>query len=360
MGKEIRTPLFSIHKGLDAKIIAFHGWEMPVEYSGIIDEHKAVRMSAGLFDVSHMNTLKISGDGALMFLQSISTNDIATCDVNGMKYSVVGREDGTFVDDIVIIRKSNGFLLVTNTARKEVLMNWLNMHNMHKENFTIEDVTDNTAILALQGPDSTAILSSIADRPGDIRFWHGAEILIAGIETYTTRSGYTGEDGFEIYCRSEDAEGLWQSIMDAGDVKPVGLGARDSLRLEMGYILSGMDITDENNPLEAGLEWAIKWRKDFIGREALLKIKETGVTRNLVGLKLDRGIPRHGYDILDDKNNKIGIVTSGTISPVLGVGIGLGYVEPGYSHPDTKIGIMIRNKVYNGMVVRTPFIGGRT
>ena len=142
-------------------------------------------------------------------------------------------------------------------------------------------------------------------------------------------------------------------------MKPVGLGARDSLRLEMGYILSGMDITDENNPLEAGLEWAIKWRKDFIGREALLKIKETGVTRNLVGLKLDRGIPRHGYDILDDNNNTIGIVTSGTISPVLGVGIGLGYVEPEYSQPDTKIGIMIRNKVYNGLVVRTPFIGGR-
>jgi len=356
MGKEIRTPLLSIHKGLGAKTIAFHGWEMPVEYSGIIDEHKAVRMSAGLFDISHMNTLEVSGDGALMFLQSIATNDIATCDVNCMKYSVVVREDGTFVDDIVIIRKNDGFLLVTNTARKNVLMNWL---NMHKENVTIEDITESTAILALQGPEATAILSGIADRPGDIRFWHGADLQIAGIETYTTRSGYTGEDGFEIYCHSRDAERLWQIIMDAGDVKPVGLGARDSLRLEMGYILSGMDITDENNPLEAGLEWAIKWRKDFIGKEALLKIKKTGVTRNLVGFKLDRGIPRHGYDILDDNNNTIGVVTSGTISPVLGVGIGLGYVEPGYSHPDTKIGIMIRNKVYNGMVVRTPFIGGR-
>jgi aminomethyltransferase len=356
METETRTPLFSIHKDLGAKTIAFHGWEMPVEYTGIIDEHKAVRMSAGIFDVSHMNTLEVSGDEALMFLQSISTNDIATCDVNGMKYSVVVREDGTFVDDIVIIRKSDVFLLVTNTARKDVLMKWL---NMLKENVTIEDVTENTAILALQGPDATAILSRIADRPGDIRFWHGADLQIAGIETYTTRSGYTGEDGFEIYCHSRDAEGLWQSIMDAGDVKPVGLGARDSLRLEMGYILSGMDITDENNPLEAGLEWAIKWRKDFIGREALLKIREAGVTRNLVGLKLDRGIPRHGYDILDDKNNNVGVVTSGTISPVLGVGIGLGYVERAYSHIDSKIGIMIRNKVYNGMVVRTPFIGGR-
>ncbi len=352
----LRTPLYHIHIRLGARMIEFHGWEMPVEYSGIIEEHRAVRSSAGLFDVSHMNKLKVGGAGAFRFLQNISTNDISKLPVNGMKYSVVCRDNGTIVDDIVIIRREDHYFLVTNTSRKEILMDWLENHET--KGVEIDDVTCDTAALALQGPDSERILSKIADNPREISFWRGADRKIADIDTYVTRSGYTGEDGFEIYSRRGDVNDLWESIMDAGreDIKPVGLGARDTLRLEMGYILSGMDITDENNPLEAGLEWAVKWSKDFIGRSALLKIREKGVSKRLAGIKLERGIPRHGYDITGSIGEKIGTVTSGTNSPMLGEGIGLGYVEPEYARPDTKIGIVIRNKTYNGIVVKLPFL----
>jgi aminomethyltransferase len=340
-------------------MMEFHGWEMPVEYSGIIEEHKAVRGSAGLFDVSHMNKLNVKGDGAFDFLQNISTNDISKLPLNGMKYSVVCRDDGTIVDDIVIIRREDHYFLVTNTSRKEILMKWLEDHT-HK-GVEIEDVTCDTAALALQGPGSNDILSAISENLDDIRSWSGANRKVAGIDTYITRSGYTGEDGFEIYSHSEEAGELWQSIMDTGgkDIKPAGLGARDTLRLEMGYILSGMDISDENNPLEAGLEWAVKWRKDFIGKDALRKIREQGVKKKLTGIKLERGIPRHGYDIVGSTGKKIGVVTSGTNSPILGTGIGLGYVEPEYARPDKKIGIVIRNKTYNGIVVKLPFLEGR-
>jgi aminomethyltransferase len=352
-----RTPLHSTHIKSGARMMEFHGWEMPVEYSGIIEEHKAVRSSAGLFDVSHMNKLKVKGDEAFDFLQNISSNDISKLRINGMKYSVVCRDDGTIVDDIVIIRKEDFYFLVTNTSRKENLMKWLEKHM--PVGVEIEDVTCQTAALALQGPGSNKILSALSDNLDEIKFWSGADRKIAGIDTYITRSGYTGEDGFEIYSRSTDAKHLWQSIMEAGgtDIKPVGLGARDTLRLEMGYILSGLEITDENNPLESGLEWAVKWGKDFIGKEALLKIKEKGVEKKLVGIKLERGIPRHGYDIIDRSGEKIGAVTSGTNSPILGIGIALGYVKPEYACPDTRIGIVIRNKTYNGIVVRLPFLG---
>lgn len=302
----------------------FHGWEMPVEYSDIIGEHKAVRGSAGLFDVSHMNKLIVRGDGAFDFLQKISTNDISKLPVNGMRYSVVCRDDGTIVDDIVIIRKEDHYFLVTNTSRKEILMKWLEDHT--PDGVEIEDVTCDTAALALQGPRSNDILSAISENLDEIRFWSGANRKVADIDTYITRSGYTGENGFEIYSRSGDAVHLWQSIMETGgkNIKPVGLGARDTLRLEMGYILSGMDISDENNPLEAGLEWAVKWRKDFTGKDALRRIKEQGVEKKLTGIKLERGIPRHGYDIAGSSGEKIGVVTSGTNSPMLGAGIGLG------------------------------------
>lgn len=349
-----RTPLYQTHIHLGARMMGFHGWEMPVEYSGTMKEHKAVRGSAGLFDVSHMNKLIIKGPGSFEFLQFISTNDISELNINGMKYSIICRDDGTIVDDIVMIRREDHFFLVTNTSRKDILMNWLDKHP--EQGVKIEDVTSDMATLALQGPDSDRIISGISDNIDKIRFWCGGKRQVAGIDTYITRSGYTGEDGFEIYCRSQDASQLWESIMDAGDIKPAGLGARDTLRLEMGYILSGMDITDENNPLEAGLEWAVKWKKDFIGKEALLKIKKEGVKRKLAGVKLDRGIPRHGYDIVGSSSEKIGAVTSGNISPTLGFGIGLGYLKPEYSPIDTKIGIVIRNKIYYGKVVKTPFL----
>ena len=355
----LRTPLYSTHIRLGARMMEFYRWEMPVEYSGIIEEHKAVRDSAGLFDVSHMNKLKVHGARALEFLQNISTNDISNLRPNGMKYSVVCRDDGTIVDDIVIIRREDHYFLVTNTSRKEILMKWLEDHT--PEGVGVEDVTCDIATLALQGPGSNDILSSISEDLDEIRFWSGANRKVSGIDTYITRSGYTGEDGFEIYSRSEDAMHLWQSIMDSGgkDIKPIGLGARDTLRLEMGYILSGLDISDENNPLEAGLEWAVKWSKDFTGKDALLKIKEQGVEKKFAGIKLERGIPRHGYDIVGSSGEKIGVVTSGTNSPMLGAGIGLGYVKPEYALPDTKIGIVIRNKTYNGIVVKLPFLEGR-
>jgi aminomethyltransferase len=355
----LRTPLYSTHIRLSARMIEFYGWEMPVEYSGIIEEHKSVRGSAGLFDVSHMNKLKVLGARAFDFLQNISTNDISKLRPNGMKYSVVCRDDGTIVDDIIIIRREDHYFLVTNTSRKETLMKWLEEHKI--EGLEIEDVTCDTAALALQGPGSNKILSTLAENLDDIKFWSGVYKKVAGIDTYISRSGYTGEDGFEIYSRSEDAPFLWQSILEAGgkNIKPVGLGARDTLRLEMGYLLSGIDITDENNPIEAGLEWAVKWGKNFIGKESLLKIREQGVSKRLVGIKLERGIPRHGYDIVGNSGEKIGIVTGGTNSPMLGDGIALGYVKPEYAYPDTGIGIVIRNKTYYGIVVRLPFLEGR-
>ncbi len=355
----LRTKLYSTHISLGARMMEFHGWEMPVEYSGIIEEHKAVRGYAGLFDVSHMNKLKVQGGKAFDFLQNISTNDISKLRLNGMKYSVVCRDDGTIVDDIVIIRREDHYFLVTNTSRKESLMKWLEEHKV--EGLEIENVTCDTAALALQGPGSNKILSTLAENIDGIKFWSGADKKVAGIDTYITRSGYTGENGFEIYSRSTDAKEIWQSIMEAGgkDIKPVGLGARDTLRLEMGYILSGLDISDENNPIEAGLEWAVKWRKDFTGKDALRRIKEQGVEKKLTGIKLERGIPRHGYDIVGSSGEKIGVVTSGTNSPMLGAGIGLGYVKPEYALPDTKIGIVIRNKTYNGIVVKLPFLEGR-
>jgi aminomethyltransferase len=355
----LRTPLYSTHERLGARIIEFHGWEMPVEYSGIIEEHKAVRNSAGIFDVSHMNKLKVRGVKAFDFLQNISTNDISKLEINGMKYSIVCREDGTIVDDIVIIRREDHYFLVTNASRKEVLMDWLKNHEVNE--VEIEDVTCDTAALALQGPDSDRILSRITDSIREIKFWSGENRKVAGIDTYVTRSGYTGEDGFEIYSSSADAESLWQAIMDAGKngIKPVGLGARDTLRLEMGYILSGLDITEKENPLEAGLEWAVKWKKDFTGKNALSKIKDQGVKKKLAGIRLTRGVPRHGYDIVANSGEKIGTVTSGTSSPTLGEGIGLGYVKPEYAKPDTSIGIIIRNKVYNGKIVIIPFLEAR-
>lgn len=354
-----RTPLYLTHIHLGARMIEFHGWEMPVEYSGIIEEHKTVRESAGLFDVSHMNKLKVKGAKAFDFLQNISTNDVSKLHLNGMKYSVVCRDDGSIVDDIVIIRRDDHYFLITNTSRKEHLMDWIEKHK--EKGVEIEDVTCGTAALALQGPSSNNILSTIADNLNEIRFWSGVDKKIAGIDTYITRSGYTGEDGFEIYSHSEDAKHLWQSIMEAGGkkIKPIGLGARDTLRLEMGYILSGTDISEKNNPLEAGLEWAVKWGKDFIGKRALLKIKEQGISKKLAGIKLVRGIPRHGYEIVGSAGEKIGAVTGGTISPILGAGIALGYVKPEYALPGTEIGIIIRNKTYNGMIVKLPFIEGR-
>ncbi|HWQ96382.1 MAG TPA: glycine cleavage system aminomethyltransferase GcvT [Candidatus Methylomirabilis sp.] len=348
------TPLFQTHVRLGARMIEFYGWQMPVEYSSTIEEHKAVRGSAGLFDISHMNKLKIKGTGSLQFLEFLSTNDISKIKINGMKYSIICRDDGTIVDDIVIVRREDHFFLITNTSRKNILMNWLDIHPV--KGVEIEDVTSDMAALALQGPDSDRIISGISDDIYTIMFWNGAKRKVAGIDTYITRSGYTGEDGFEIYCRSQDAEQLWRSIMEAGDIKPAGLGARDTLRLEMGYILSGTDLTDEDNPLEAGLEWAVQWEKDFAGRNALLRIKKEGVEKKLAGIKLHRGIPRHGYDIVGSSDEKIGIVTSGNISPTLGIGIGLGYMKPEYAYIDTDIGVIIRNKIYYGKVVKTPFL----
>ena len=350
----LQTPLFHTHLHLGARMMEFHGWQMPVEYSSTIEEHKAVRGSAGLFDVSHMNKLKIKGSRSLEYLQSLSTNDISKLNIGGMKYSIVCRSDGTVVDDIVIVRKEDHFFLITNTSRKDILMDWLEKHPA--QGMEIEDVTSDMAALALQGPDSGRIMSGISDNIDRIMLWSGAKRQIAGIDTYITRSGYTGEDGFEIYCRSQDAQRLWQSIMDAGDITPAGLGARDTLRLEMGYILSGVDMTDENNPLEAGLEWAVKWVKDFTGKEALLNIKKEGVRKKLAGIKLHRGIPRHGYDIVGSSGEKIGTVTSGNISPMLGIGIGLGYMKPEYAYIGNNIGVVIRNKIYYGNIVKTPFV----
>lgn len=352
----LRTPLYGVHKRLGARMTVFSGWEMPVEYSGILEEHRAVRRSIGLFDVSHMNKLEVSGQGTEEFLQRISTNDISKLKLDMVKYTILCRDDGTVVDDVLVLKMLDYYMLVTNAGRKEVLMPWLEEHKPGGIN--IKDVTLNLACLALQGPKAEKTLTKIAGSLRNTSFFRGSQRRVSGIECYVTRSGYTGEDGFEIYVSKEHAEEIWDSIIEAGeefDITPAGLGARDTLRLEMGYILTGMDMTSGDNPLEANLEWAIKWYKDFIGKEALLEIKRRGMKKKLVGLRLKEGIPRHGYTIADHRGNKIGMVTSGTISPCLGYGIALGYVDPAFSAPGTGVNVIIRGKPMRGEIVKLPF-----
>ncbi len=356
-----RTTLYNIHKNLGAKIVEFAGYEMPIQYSSIIAEHKAVRNSVGVFDVSHMGEVFVKGKKALDFVQHITVNDASKLFPGRVQYSAMCYEDGGIVDDLLVYKISDDeYMLVINASNIEKDFAWMQKNNIFDVELTNQ--SDAYSLLAVQGPNSLKTLQKLTDTQINLEYYHFVHLNLAGVEMIFSRTGYTGELGYELYFKGDEnvAANIWNKIFEAGkefDIQPVGLGARDSLRLEMGYCLYGNDIDQTTNPLEAGLGWITKLSKqNFIGKEALLKFKEKGLSRKLVAMISDEKIfPRHGYDITVN-NVKIGSVTSGTVSPVLDKPIALGYVETKYSEIGTEVNILIRSKEYPVHVVKLPFV----
>lgn len=356
-----RTPLHDRHVTLDGKMVPFAGFEMPVQYpTGITAEHKAVRETAGLFDVSHMGEFLVRGPQALDLVQRISVNDAARIEVGQAQYSAMCREDGCVIDDLIIYRLPDHFMLVVNASNRPKDLSWVESHARGMD-VTVEDVSDETALLALQGPAAREILRPLATPDVDeVKYYRFVEGTVAGRPALISGTGYTGEDGFELYVAAEDAGPIWDTLLEAGagdGLIPAGLGARDSLRLEMGYALYGNDLDEEHTTLESGLGWVTKLDKgvDFIGRDALARQKEAGVERRLVGIRLlDRGFPRPGYAVVSD-GRAVGVLTSGTVSPSLGQGVAMGYVPTELSKPDTPVQIDVRGRTLNAVVQRPPF-----
>jgi aminomethyltransferase len=355
-----RTPLHDEHVALGGKLVPFAGYEMPVQYpAGITAEHRAVREAAGLFDVSHMGELVVRGPQALELVQHVSINDAARIDVGQAQYSAMCLESGGVIDDLLIYRYPDRYMLVVNAANVDKDRGWIETQSRAFD-VVVEDVSEDTALVALQGPAAREILRPLANIDVDaITYYRFGEGEVDGVPATISGTGYTGEDGFELYVAAEDASRLWRALLRAGapaGLVPTGLGARDSLRLEMGYALYGNDLDERHTPLESGLGWVTKLDKGpFVGRAALLAQKEAGVPRKLVGLTVSgRGVPRPGYGILSG-GASVGSVTSGTVSPSLGVGVALGYVPAGEAAPGTRLGIDARGRALEAVVVRPPF-----
>jgi aminomethyltransferase len=360
-----RTPLFAEHVALNAKIVPFAGYEMPVQYpAGITAEHQAVRNAAGLFDVSHMGEFIVRGERALEFVQHVTTNDASKIEVGQAQYSTLCNDDGFLLDDLLVYRFPDHCMLVVNGSNREKDWAWVSRF-AGDFGVELEDRTDDIALLALQGPRAQAILARLTDHDLDsIRYYRFAEGTVDGIPMIISRTGYTGEDGFELYVGAEEAAALWRRLLEVGKedgLLPTGLGCRDSLRLEMGYALYGNDLDEARTPLEAGLAWVTKLDKgEFVGRDALRRQKEEGVKVRLAGFKLrERGFPRHGYPV-EYNGERSGEVTSGTMSPTLGYGVGLAYVPVAAAKPGTEIGIVIRDRAVPAEVMRPPFHTGGT
>jgi aminomethyltransferase len=355
-----QTPLYGEHVRLGGRIVDFAGWEMPVQYRGVIEEHRAVRAAAGLFDVSHMGQVLIEGAGATECVQHLTTNDAALLTDGRAQYSILVNERGTVVDDIIVYRISaQRYLIVVNASNREKDVAWCRAHLTGKA--TLTDVSDDYALIAFQGPKAAEILAPFSDVDlTSIGTYYFKDGKVAGKKAIIARTGYTGEDGFELFLSPADATPVWQALLEAGKplgVQPAGLGARDTLRLEMKYSLYGHEITDETNPLEAGLGWVVKLGKDsdFVGKKALLEIKGRGPTRALAGFQMvEPGIPRQGYPIVIDGRAQ-GIVTSGTMSPSLEKAIGIGYVPVAEARIGGKIFVDIRGRAREATVVKTPF-----
>jgi aminomethyltransferase len=359
------TPFYNIHQSLNAKIVPFAGFMMPVEYSGINDEHICVRTNAGVFDVSHMGEIWAKGPNALQFLQYVTSNDVSKMIPRKVQYSCFPNGKGGIVDDLMVYKYDDQkYLLVVNASNIEKDWNWLNSQN--KFGAILENSSDNIAQLAVQGPSATEILQKLTSI--NLSAIKKASFVVgefAGIkEVIISATGYTGASGFELYFYNSGSEKIWNAIFEAGKpfgIKPIGLGARDTLRLEMGYCLYGNDIDDSTSPIEAGLGWITKFEnhKEFIDKEFLFNQFKSGVTRSLVGFEMiDRGIPRHDYEIKDYTGKKIGKVTSGTMSPILKQGIGMGYVSTDLSFQGSEIFINIREKLLKAKVVKLPFVKG--
>jgi aminomethyltransferase len=356
-----RTTFYNIHKNLGAKIVEFAGYEMPIQYSSIISEHKAVRDSVGVFDVSHMGEVFVKGENALDFVQYITVNDASKLFPGRVQYSAMCYEDGGIVDDLLVYRISqNEFLLVINASNIEKDFAWMQKNN--KFGVELTNRSDEFSLLAVQGPNSLKTLQKLTDTPINLEYYHFTQLNIAGVDMIISRTGYTGEVGYELYFVGDEksAKNVWDKIFEAGkefDIQPVGLAARDSLRLEMGFCLYGNDIDQTTNTLEAGLGWITKLTKsEFIGKDALLKVKETGLNRKLVAITSDeKTFPRHGYDI-SVNNNKVGFITSGTVSPMLEKPIAMGYVETKYAEIGSDVNMLIRGKEVPAKVVKLPFV----
>jgi aminomethyltransferase len=355
-----KTTLHAAHRRAGAKMVVFAGWEMPVQYSGVIEEHLAVRLRAGLFDVSHMGEVDVSGVGALEFCQRISANDVSRMKVSQAQYNLLLNDNGGVVDDVIFYRLAEDrFLVCVNASNSDRDFNWMRRHA--GTDVELVDVSARYAQLALQGPLAEQILQPVtALALGELRSFYFQFADVATVRCLVSRTGYTGEDGFELYCDADAAETLWLALLDAGaadGLLPSGLGARDTLRLEKGFPLYGHELDDTTTPLEAGLGWVVKFSKPaFVGREALLRQKSQGVQRRLVGLELlDPGIARSGYTLYRD-GRAVGHVTSGTRSPTLGKSIALGYVSREAAASGENIEVEIRGRRPRAKIVSLPFV----
>ncbi|GAB6181962.1 glycine cleavage system aminomethyltransferase GcvT [Desulfotomaculum defluvii] len=354
-----RTPLFQVHLSAGAKMVEFGGWLMPVQYEGIIKEHQAVRSAAGLFDVSHMGEIQISGLAAREFVQKLITNDLSRLKPGCALYSPMCNSQGGTIDDLLVYQlEEQQYLLVVNASNIEKDFNWLK--RKQTPDVEIKNVSEITCQLALQGPRAEKILQKLtAVNLNEIRYFCFVYGTVEGINCLISRTGYTGEAGFELYFPAEHAEMLWQAIMTTGaeeGIKPVGLGARDTLRFEACLALYGHELTDEISPLMAGLGWTVKFSKpEFIGKESLFQQKEAGPAYKLVGLEMiDRGIPRQGYAIVRE-GQEVGWITSGTFAPTIGKNLGLGYVAVQHAAMGNELSVMIRNKPIKARIVEKPF-----
>ncbi len=354
------TALHAEHVRLGGKMVPFAGYALPVQYpAGIVAEHRAVRESAGLFDVSHMGEFIVTGPDALTFVQSMLTNDASRLEVGQAQYAVLCQDDGGAIDDCILYRFGDHLMVVVNAANRQADWEWMNAH-VGAFDARLEDRSDAISLLALQGPKASDILARLTDADLDaVAYYHFTEAEVDGRAAIVSRTGYTGEDGFELYLSNEDAVPVWRALLQAGaddGLLPAGLGARDSLRLEVGYVLHGSDLDREHTPLEAGLGWVVKLGKgDFHGRDALEAQKEAGLERRLVGFRLlERGFPRHGYEVRW-QGEPVSTVTSGGVSPMLDLGIGLAYVPAEAREPGTPLEIVIRGRPVAAEVMRPPF-----
>ncbi len=357
-----KTPLLECHQKYGGKIVDFGGWALPVQYTGIIDEHRAVRNSAGLFDVSHMGEIRVSGPQALDLVDYLLTNDVTRVSVGQVQYSPMCYPDGGVVDDLITYRVGEDeFLLVVNAANKDKDHEWI-VDKADDYDVTVTDESDDTALLAIQGPRAEVILGRVTDADlSGIKFFRFRNgVQVAGCEAMVSRTGYTGEDGFEVYCEPDEAPEIFQALMDAGqddELVPAGLGARDTLRFEATLPLYGQELGPDINPLEAGLSFFVKLDAgDFIGRDALRSVHEDGPERKLVGFEMvDRGIPRTTYPIFDVEDNEVGHVSSGSFSPTLGKNVGMGFVRTELAEEGTDLQIGVRNRKLDAVVIGAPF-----
>lgn len=354
-------PLNDVHVKLGGKMVPFAGYNMPVRYSSDIEEHMTIRNGVGVFDVSHMGEFTIKGPHALDLIQRVTSNDASKLTDGQAQYSCLPNEQGGIVDDLIVYKvRDNDYMIVVNASNIEKDWNWFNRFNM--KGADLKNISDDFCLFAVQGPKAIQVLQKLTRADlGTIQYYHFIIGNFAGVDNVImSNTGYTGAGGFELYVNKEHAEKLWNAVFDAGkefNIKPIGLGARDTLRLEMGFCLYGNDIDDTTSPLEAGLGWITKFTKEFTNFSGLKKQKEQGIKRKLIGFKMtDKGIPRHNYPIKNTEGHVIGKVTSGTLSPVLGVGIGLGYVTVDNAKPESDILIEVRGRDLKAKVQKTPLI----